>query len=135
MKYECRIEKNKSLDFSKHRRGFTTYSQKPSLNSVLILTAEESAENTSVRLARELVLELKSEPATNIPLSADEWIVKGLYKFGGPQLQFESQKVSGSLILTSVASDGTCHGSLDLTFSDPEIDIANMQHASLKVQF
>jgi hypothetical protein len=133
---ECSIETNKSLEFSKHSRGFTTYSLNDGANSVLILTYEETGEETSTRLARELVLEIAgTPPPVNRWFNTNGAVIGALYKFGTHLLQYESQKVSGELIINSISADGTAHGSLKLTFSEPDIDLAGMQQAALVTDF
>jgi hypothetical protein len=132
---ECSIETNKSLEFSKHSRGFTTYSLSDGANSVLILTYEETGEETSVRLARELVLEIAGKPPLERWFNTNGAVLGALYKFGTHVLQYESQKVSGELIINSISADGTAHGSLKLTFSEPGIDLAGMRQAALVTDF
>lgn len=131
---QCRIELSSRLQLAKHEMGFTIYTLKPGAGAVLILSAEERLPNTSVRLAKELLLEFSSAPVLGQQID-EKALNRALYKYGGPQLQFESERASGRVMLTSLAADGSCHGAIDLTFVAPNVDVVEARQARIAVRF
>jgi len=132
---QCQYEKDKNIRFFKHRKGFTTYTLEPGSHIIFMLNIEEWIENTSIRLAKELVFELRDTPSLSESLVASSWINQALYKFGGSDLQFESQKFSGKINITDMQNKGNCHGSIQLIFTDPSIDRTGLGRADLDISF
>lgn len=131
---QCRIERSSRLRLEKHEMGFITYTVEPGAGAVLILSVEERQPNTSVRLAKELVLEFVTMPPIGQRLD-EKALNQALYKYGGPQLQFESERATGHIMITSLETDGSCHGTLDFTFVAPNIDLAEGRQARIAMQF
>lgn len=132
---ECQYQTNKTLRLFRHKRGFTAYTLEPGSQWILMLNMEEKVENTSIRLARELVLALRTAPPLHQALDAGGWIEQSLYKFGGPDLQFESQSISGVLEITELQENGVCHGKVRFVFKTPSIDRTGEGEAVLDVAF
>jgi hypothetical protein len=132
---ECRYESDKSARLFQHRKGFTAYALEPGHHTVLMLNVDERVAGSSVRLGRELVVELKGVPPLMRNLDAETWLVQALYKFGGPELQFESRKASGTLQISSLTAQGVCHGHVKLTFTEPAIDKTSSGSAEVALAF
>jgi hypothetical protein len=132
---KCTFETNKTVRFEKHQRGFTAYTVEPGKNLILTIHSDVTAEGTSARLSKVLVLELQGNPPVNKKLDTKKWVAKALYKFGSNILQFESQTVAGSFTLKKPEDDKVCHGEVDLVFTKPTIDIFHMESADLKLSF
>lgn len=131
----CKYRRAQALRLIRHRRGFTAYSLEPGEQWILMLNADAKVDATSIRLARELVLALRGAPPLNTVLDASTWIEQALYKYGGPDLQYESKTVSGTLAIREMRPDGVCHGTVNLLFSSPTIDKAGAGEAVLSVEF
>lgn len=132
---QCKFENGKGIQVFRHRRGFLAYALTPEGGGVLMLNAEAISEIRSIRLAKELVLEFRGPPPLNVDLESDKWVVRGVYKFGGPILQFESQEMKGVIKLTDVQEGGSCHGTLNLVFSNPTTNKTDSGQAILNIQF
>ena len=132
---QCQYEKDKSIRFFKHRKGFTAYTLDHGTHTVFMLNIDEQVENTSIKLARELVFELRDTPPLSQSLTANSWINSALYKFGGSDLQFESQTFSGTIEISEMKDNGDCHGLIRLKFTNPAIDRAGLNQADLDISF
>lgn len=131
----CLYEQGKKVRLFPHRRGFTAYSLEQGSSTVLMLNVDETRPDSSVRYGRELVMELYDTPPLGQVLEVKKWAPVTLYKFGGPQIQFESLNASGTLLLSSLTANSMCHGQLHLFFTDPTIDKTNAGKVELKLSF
>ncbi|GEM_PF-2359742 len=132
---QCHYERDRSIRFFKHRKGFTAYTLDHGIHTVFMLNVDEQVENTSIKLARELVFELRDTPPLSQSLTADSWVNSALYKFGGPDLQFESQTFSGTIEISEMKDNGDCHGLIHLKFTNPAIDRVGLNQADLDISF
>ena len=115
--------------------GPLDYRVEPGDNLVLVLDIEEVAEGTSICLCRELVLEIAGAFPFGEELDNGRWLVKVIYRYGDRNLQFESASARGTLTLQEPGEDGRCHGQLNLTFTDPHVDLLGVREAPLALRF
>lgn len=128
------VRPRSSLVFSKSSRGFQQYTLSPSNNIVLIYNREQTNKTAHIKLVTELALELKNGIPLNRVVSAEDWVISALYRYGGPRLQFESTHFRGSLSISSLSSEDRSSGDrLDLTFFDPSIDVAGVHEAPVNI--
>ena len=123
------------LEFTDHPKGFVDYSVLQGENVVLLMEREERRLGTTVALVTELVLEVKRDVPVGREVDAASWIVRALYRYGGPQLQFESTRFDGMMTVESKAEETTLHGRLSLRFFEPSIDLAHSGDARVDTPF
>ncbi len=118
----CRYERRSRVRLYKDHNGFIAYTVEPGEHVLLEMELDNQVAGTSIRLAHNLMLELKSLPQPPQTFHTMTDIVQALYKFGGPQLQFESRAAMGVLQITELTAKGICHGQLKIAFTEPTVD-------------
>ena len=69
-------------------------------------------------------------PAHQLSNTATD-IVQALYKFGGPQLQFECRTAAGVLQISGLSAKGICHFHLKMVFTEPTMNQTGAGRAAL----
>lgn len=128
---QCQFERHSRVRLYKDRNGFTAYRVEPGDHVLLELEFDHKVAGTSIRLAHNLMLELNSVPPPHQILNTATDIVQALYKFGGPQLQFESRTAAGVLQISGLSAEGLCHGRLKMVFTEPTRDQTGAGRAAL----
>ncbi len=133
--FEMEVYDDAQLEFSTHKKGFVQYSIIKNKENTVILFDREEKGDSSARLVTELALELKKDFPKSIPIKAENWLERVLFRYGGPMIQFESCDCFGTITFEPRKTTDTLHGKLSLTFIRPTIDKANIKKASIDFEF
>lgn len=131
----ARLHFERSLRITPLKGAVLQWSLEPNTGSVLVVRQVRRKHETSIRFVSEIAMHLDTALPAGQRVRAEDVCRTCLLRQGAHQVQFQSTRCSGSLVLEPHGESVPPHGLLDLTFEMPSIDLAGSGRASVLISF